>query len=374
MGIKEYKEWFKKERRISMVSRSTCEELEQRIKELEKGALNHIRENKALQESERRFRSLFENAVSAILYLSLDYRIVEFNPEAERLYGWKREEVLGKNYLELFILEEERDSIAADIDKVLSGKPTKGFENNIISRDGNEHVLTWNINRWLDSKNRAIGVVAVGQDITNRKRGEKALRESELRYTDLYDNSPDMYVSVDAKTTLILRCNQTLADKLGYSKEEIVGCPIFDMYHADCLDLVKKTFRVFVETGEVSDAELQLKRKDGSKIDVSLNVTAVRDKNGKILYSRSSWRDITQRKLGERALLREKDRLQEAIKKIKTLSGLLPICATCKKIRDDKGYWSQIESYIREHSDAEFSHSICPDCAKRDYPDLDIYD
>ena len=76
----------------------------------------------------------------------------------------------------------------------------------------------------------------------------------------------------------------------------------------------------------------------------------------------------------EEALLQEQERLKDALSRIKTLSGLLPICATCKKIRDDKGYWSQIESYIRRHSEAEFSHSICPDCAKRDYPDLDIYD
>ena len=55
---------------------------------------------------------------------------------------------------------------------------------------------------------------------------------------------------------------------------------------------------------------------------------------------------------------------------IKTLSGLLPICASCKKIRDDKGYWNQIEAYIRDRSEAEFSHSICPKCAKRLYPDL----
>ncbi|GBE35132.1 putative histidine kinase sensor domain protein [bacterium BMS3Bbin06] len=59
--------------------------------------------------------------------------------------------------------------------------------------------------------------------------------------------------------------------------------------------------------------------------------------------------------------------------KIKILSGLLPICSSCKKIRDDKGYWNQIEVYIRDHSLAEFSHSICPDCTKKLYPDLDIH-
>ena len=62
--------------------------------------------------------------------------------------------------------------------------------------------------------------------------------------------------------------------------------------------------------------------------------------------------------------------LQEAFTKIKTLRGLLPICSSCKKIRDDKGYWNQIESYIRDHSEAKFTHGICPKCAKKIYPEL----
>lgn len=61
--------------------------------------------------------------------------------------------------------------------------------------------------------------------------------------------------------------------------------------------------------------------------------------------------------------------LQAALEKVKLLSGFLPICASCKKIRDDSGYWQQIESYIRDHSEAEFSHGICPDCARKLYPD-----
>lgn len=64
--------------------------------------------------------------------------------------------------------------------------------------------------------------------------------------------------------------------------------------------------------------------------------------------------------------------LHKALAEVKTLSGFLPICASCKKIRDDKGYWNQIEAYISEHSEAEFSHGICPECSKKLYPD--IYD
>ncbi|MFH0823678.1 MAG: response regulator, partial [Pseudomonadota bacterium] len=85
-------------------------------------------------------------------------------------------------------------------------------------------------------------------------------------------------------------------------------------------------------------------------------------------------REIQERKRAEEEKERLIGRLQGALAEVKRLSGLLPICASCKKIRDDKGYWRQIEAYIRDHSEADFSHSICPECAKRLYPELDIFD
>ena len=68
------------------------------------------------------------------------------------------------------------------------------------------------------------------------------------------------------------------------------------------------------------------------------------------------------------------DRLHEALTSIKTLKGMLPICASCKKVRDDKGYWNQIEEYVSAHSDAEFSHGICPDCVRKLYPQYSLPD
>ncbi|MEO6036628.1 MAG: hypothetical protein ABIQ35_15365, partial [Verrucomicrobiota bacterium] len=61
--------------------------------------------------------------------------------------------------------------------------------------------------------------------------------------------------------------------------------------------------------------------------------------------------------------------LKDALTKVKTLSGLLPICASCKKIRDDKGYWQQVETFIKARSDADFSHGMCPDCMEHLYPE-----
>ena len=75
-----------------------------------------------------------------------------------------------------------------------------------------------------------------------------------------------------------------------------------------------------------------------------------------------------------RELQKKNSELKRALAEIKTLRGILPICGHCKKIRDDKGYWNQAEAYIQKHSDASLSHSICPECAEKYYPDLDIYD
>ncbi len=103
--------------------------------------------------NEEFLRSLIQYAPNVILFLSPDHRILEFNPEAERLYGCKRADVLGKDYLELFLPDSAREAVAADIDKVLAGKRTGGFENALIAHDGRERILSWNVDRVLDSWN-----------------------------------------------------------------------------------------------------------------------------------------------------------------------------------------------------------------------------
>ncbi len=80
-------------------------------------------------------------------------------------------------------------------------------------------------------------------------------------------------------------------------------------------------------------------------------------------------RDISERKQHEKERDALIDNLKKSLTKVRKLSGLLPICASCKKIRDDKGYWNQIEAYIRDHSEAEFSHGICPECSEKLYPE-----
>lgn len=85
-------------------------------------------------------------------------------------------------------------------------------------------------------------------------------------------------------------------------------------------------------------------------------------------------RNLDERIIAEKQREKVISELNKALSKVKKLSGLLPICSHCKKIRDDKGYWTQIESYIHEHSEAEFSHSVCEECAKKYYPDMVMYE
>jgi len=127
----------------------------------------------------------------------------------------------------------------------------------------------------------------------------KELEARAEKYFNLYDTSPDMYLSIDPEDGSIKECNQTVVRKTGYTKEEIIGQPVFFLYHPGCMPRVKKAFQSFTETGRVENAALEIKTKDGSTIPVLLSVEAVRDQQGNILYSNSCWRDISQIKRWE---------------------------------------------------------------------------
>ena len=119
-----------------------------------------------------------------------------------------------------------------------------------------------------------------------------------------------------------------------------------------------------IASGEISESfETQRITKDGRILDIWLVVTCLKDNSGAVDSIASTGRDITE----------IKNELRKKETEVKVLRGLLPICASCKQIRDDKGYWHKIEAYIRDHSEAEFSHGICPKCAEKLYPEFNSY-
>ena len=140
-----------------------------------------------------------------------------------------------------------------------------------------------------------------------------SLAESEASYQDLYERAPDMYLSIEATTGRVLKCNQALVEATGYTKAEIVGQPVSRLYHADCPAASRHAVPALFTSGEVREAELQLQRKDGERIDVSVTGVAVRDGAGRICASHSVWRDVTQRKQTELALLESNARWHYAL-------------------------------------------------------------
>lgn len=153
----------------------------------------------------------------------------------------------------------------------------------------------------------------------------------------------------------------------GYQVDELIGKVFWDIAHPDYRALVRERGRKR-QRGETTTNRYEFKiiTKHGAERWVDLTGASMLigvQRAGVI-----SVIDITDRKRAEEERERLILELTDALSRIKTLSGLLPICASCKKIRNDKGYWEQIEMYIRDHSEAEFSHGLCPDCTEKLYP------
>jgi len=188
-------------------------------------------------------------------------------------------------------------------------------------------------------------------EIEKRKAAEKELKKNKEKYKLVLQKIPVIILASDRDGSIIF-CNREFERISGYTQSNIVNNP-------QLLELLFPKGSDDVHSDSEKEREWTFLHKDGSKKVVFWSKLSEYCP----IPDWESWKvgvDITQ--------------LKEAQEKSKILSGLLPICASCKKIRDDKGYWNQIEEYIRDHSEAEFSHGICPECAKELYPDLELFD
>jgi len=140
----------------------------------------------------------------------------------------------------------------------------------------------------------------------------RQLETSEEKYHDIYDKAPGLMISVDIETRKIVECNQVLVDTMGFTREEIIGKEIFELYHPDSVATAHEVFERFKASNEIHDAELQLAKKDGEKIDVLLDVSLRIDKKTGKKYTLSIWRDITERKQLEKSILQAKEAAEAA--------------------------------------------------------------
>jgi len=210
--------------------------------------------------------------------------------------------------------------------------------------------------------------IIVSRIMTKRKKAEIALQESERNYKDLFENANDAIFILDSEFNYV-DVNQKAIDLFGFSREEFLQLNVKDVIPPEQYQKSDKEFAKLNEQGDYDKFIGKQKTKDGRWLDIEVSASAI-IKNGKVIGSRDIVRDITARKEAEAKKERLIAELQNALAEIKTLRGIVPICAYCKKVRDDEGYWNQVEAYIRKHTEAVFSHGICPNCAEKYFPDL----
>ena len=173
-----------------------------------------------------------------------------------------------------------------------------------------------------------------------------------------------------------LGCNDLFANDAGFTEpKDLIGKDDYQMTWRDQAELYRSDDRQVIASGvEKLLIEEPQTTPEGNSITLLTSKIPLRSPKGEIIGVLGTYMDITVRKHAEEQRDRLIVELQKTLAEVKTLSGLLPICMHCKKIRDDKGYWNQIESYIQDHLEAKFSHSLCQECAEKYYPDMDLYD
>lgn len=153
----------------------------------------------------------------------------------------------------------------------------------------------------------------------------------------------------------------------GFTSSEIIGQPMLRLLATGNED-EESTILARLRAGDrICNFKTQRLHEDGHLVQVSLTISPLRDGEGRIIGASTIARDITEEHvqiIAQNALI---ERLQKALAEINTLRGLLPICMHCKKIRDDQGFWLQMESYFHTHTNVEFSHGLCPECLDRHY-------
>ncbi len=315
------------------------------------------RAEKAIKESEETLRSLIDAASEPLLLIDPNGTILLANETMARRLGKSVKELVGLCQYDFFSPDIAR-SRKSQYDRIVrTGEPVH-FED---ERDGR----TFEISAYpVFNDGGGVSKISIfAKDITARKHMEEELREAEKKFRDLAEKSVvGVYLLQDG---IFKYVNEKLAEMLGYAIEELTGrMGPKDVVFPEDLPMLEENVRRRL-SGEIKSLnyEFRIVRPDEKvrNVEVYSSLTMYRGKKSII----GTFLDITDRKQAQQEREHLILELKEALSQVKTLKGLLPICASCKKIRNDKGYWEQMEMYIKAHSEAEFSHGYCPECAAK---------
>jgi len=319
---------------------------------------DRIRAEKALSDSEELYRSLLRNANDAVFIHAITQegpgQFIDVNERACQMLGYTREEMLSMAVSAIDIPEQAEK--VPGIIRQLYETGQAFFETEHKAKDG-RHIPVEVSTRMLHIRDKPT-ILSIARDITERKRAD-------YLYRALAANAQSaIFIVQDGRLRFV---NPYVTFYTGYEEDELLGRdPIF-LIHPDDLEATRANALRMIKGDRLTPYEFRLVCKDGN-IRWIMETNAPINFEGKSAVLMNSM-DITELKRAEAEREKLISALEKALSEVKTLSGMLPICASCKKVRDDTGYWNQIEAYIKEHANVEFSHGICPECMRTLYPD-----
>lgn len=230
-----------------------------------------------------------------------------------------------------------------------------------LERGEIDYVLKSRLSRLVPVVQRA---VREAEQRAERRDQERALRENEERFRALVDGVKDYAICMLDPQGRVRSWNAGAEWIEGYQAREIIGRHFSCFFPPDAVErgLPERALAQAGGEGRLEDEGL-LVRKGGRPFWADLVVTALRDSNRELYGFALVIRDITGRKQAEGERERQIQELQTTISDMKLLSGLLPICTSCKKVRDYRGLWHPLEVYLRDHSEATLTHEFCEECA-----------
>lgn len=220
-----------------------------------------------------------------------------------------------------------------------------------------------------DSMARLAPSIARELQAAQARREHRRMQKAAAHLAAVVESSDDAIIS-KTLTGIVTSWNKAAERIYGYTAEEMIG-----QYASMLLPPGRKSeFEEILERirrGEhVSWFDSIRVKKDGSPVEVSVTISPIASPMGEIIGISTIARDNTDRRREEAERLKLIEDLTNALAHAKTLRSLLPICASCKKIRDDHGYWQQLEVYFKQNEHIDFSHGICPECSERLYPEF----
>ena len=326
--------------------------------------------NESLSESEARLRDLFESAHDLIQSVRPDGTLLYVNRAWRETLGYSAAEIPGLSLVRDIIHPASDQHCTEMFQRVIAGNAVDNVETVFRTKDGREIIVEGNSNCHFVNGQPAY-TRSIFRDITECRRMEEDLRANEERLRALLHSAHDAIISMDSNSRII-SWNQAAQTIFGYAAGEVTDQPLTALIPERYREAHQAGMRRYLATGEARvigrTVELHGRRKDGSEVPLELSLSTWSTAKGQ--FFTGILRDITERQ----RLQQERERLiadlQQALANVKRLGGLLPICAGCKQIRDDTGYWSQVESYIAQHSEAKFTHGLCPLCTKKFFPGL----